>query len=88
MIKNKEIFDPGEENSADKFSGNAFACFNTVLFLGFEVFLVFVLFGGGKAGQQKDLILLMAGTLIVYLLIGFQMFYFKVSSGYLIVKRC
>lgn len=87
MIKNKETFDPGEENSAEKFSGNAFICFKTLAFLAFEAFLIVLLYGGKKADPQRTFIALTVGTLVVFLLTGFQMFYFKVSSTYLIVKN-
>jgi len=87
MIKNKETFDPGEENMAEKFAGNALTCTNTLVFLAFEAFLIVLLSSGRKADASRDLIILIGGTLFMYLFMGFQMFYFKVSPRYIIVKN-
>jgi len=87
MIKSKEPFDPDEENMAEKFSGNALTCLNSLLFFGFIIFLIYLLFVATKAEFRDQLVKLTGLALLLYLLIGLQMFYFKVSSGYLIVRN-
>jgi hypothetical protein len=87
VYKSKEPLDPGEENMAEKFSGNALTCNNTLFFLALEAFLIFRLSRMSKADLQGNLIAMIAIAFFTYLYIGLQMFYFKVSSGHLIVKN-
>jgi hypothetical protein len=76
------------DDRAEKFGGNILHSYQGIMFIAyFSVVILDLVTGKGRPASVEDSLYMAGGVIAAYVVLGLQLFYFKVSDTQLIIKN-